>query len=254
MLQAVLHHKLREEIRAQMYAGTTLDAPEDLLTSTVFGPLRYLPTVDVWRLCGEIFPRSADTTIEDPFRPIGHDLCFWPSLDPSDWWRALGHERVEPDVVLVFTDSGQRKHVYLIEVKWGAPLSDRQLRAQLDAAKEKWGLHITQVLLTRDSVLDASVTQQIADTGSSNVTWRDFRDRVSPAQSTPEQIRRWAADVAGFLVELGVVTFTGFAGYARHLDPRAVTRWFVRQFGFQIVRQVSEQQLRQIRSWRIQND
>ena len=116
MIDAAIKGKLgRDQVRAH-------DRSEDLLTSTVFGLLRYLPHKQG---IIEIINRSKRAYLDGNGLNIdrdSHGNTTWLGLDSAvtcevEFWPSL-KEFGQPDVVLVMRDrDGDRIHLMLVEVK-----------------------------------------------------------------------------------------------------------------------------------------
>lgn len=254
MLQAVLHHKLRGEIRAQIYAGTSRSAPEDIITSTAFGALRYFSATDAWQIFTRIFLPSETCQPSyfdaQTFNPRCHSICFWPSLPPTGRQGAGGRERIEPDVALVFTDGTGQQRVYVIEVKWSAKLSDNQLLQQGDAARCKWAdSTVVQLLLTRDRVLDGD-RRQVEMTGCIATTWCDVQQRAAAYRTLPGTAVAWSKDLSDFLANLGVIVFQGFLTGIR-IDASCALSWQVRRIDFMKCNHITCTHLQNVQAWRV---
>ena len=125
MIQALLHGKLSRE-QANM---------EDLLTSCVFGTLRYLPEdeglLPFLRLAKTVEGETLLAVIPDGAKA---DYCFWPPLAEK------GCLPCEPDVLLTITEPGGKKHLVLIEAKFRSGKSfeadDEKERPNDQLAKE----------------------------------------------------------------------------------------------------------------------
>ena len=107
------------EIRGKISdAGTNLsERMEDLLTSDVFGCMRYVPP----QLALLPFLRTGRSiegdTLAVPDRPIRVHYAFWP------WISQAGRNACEPDVVIGLETEGNHVHVVLVEAKYFSGIS-----------------------------------------------------------------------------------------------------------------------------------
>ena len=110
------------EIRGKISeSGTNLsERMEDLLTSDIFGCMRYLPIQKVlipflWRA------RSFHgNTLTVPDKIIKAHCSFWP------WLKLVGRIPCEPDILLGLETEGQQVHLVLVEAKYYSGLSSEE--------------------------------------------------------------------------------------------------------------------------------
>lgn len=159
---------------------------EDMVTSAVFGSIKLMSPHDrrlaIDTLLGrDYFSNIAGTAEYD----IKIDL--WPSLKGSE-----GRKRVEPDVLL--TCAGK---TVVVEVKWHAKLSERQLQHQIEAAKLNGHDVIASVILG-----EAGVNETIHGKRCHRQTWRDVSSAVQThplAQTDQGPFRDWLRIMRDFL-------------------------------------------------------
>lgn len=130
MVQAELRNKLGTD------GSRAHDRAEDLLTSTVFGLLRYLPLREgLLSLLGRARPvRAGGDGIEAPPHDGWIDvsgvtraeLSFWPSFGPFG----------EPDLLIHLWDGERLLHAVLIEAKLHSPKSGAAGESAEDATEE----------------------------------------------------------------------------------------------------------------------
>lgn len=178
MIFAEVHGKLGQ------HHSRAHERAEDLLTSTVFGLLRYLP-LQAWlsALAGRVRP------IEEKRGPRFPADASW--LDTSavvrcklDLWRSR-RPHGEPDVLLsLYDDKEQLRHLLLIEVKLYSPKSGtaKVVKSTADADEE-----------AEEQIVEEE--EQLADIDKDQLVryWRYLRDelaeeqakRAGPPASTP---------------------------------------------------------------------
>lgn len=114
MTVAEIHGKISEE-------GINLsERMEDLLTSDIFGCMRYLPAQKVlipFLLRARSFYGNALTV---PVKVIKVRYLFWP------WLKSPGCIPCEPDVVLGLETEGRHVHMVLVEAKYYSGLSSEE--------------------------------------------------------------------------------------------------------------------------------
>lgn len=157
---------------------------ENMVTSAVFGSIRLMSPEDRFRAIELLLGRDA-------FEASGFEkdhvieIELWPRLaGPNE------RQYVEPDVLL---KAGGKTTI--IEVKWHAPLSERQLEQQIAAVGED---NVTSVVMLGEAGID----DQICSTRAFRRTWRDVSGQLQ--QSNAEEntsLDRWIATMRAFLQE-----------------------------------------------------
>lgn len=183
---------------------------EDEITSTVIGPLDFLPPRDVFRFWCGVLASSGKCKFLPKGYPDSADVKLWHSRIVP-----LGGRRVEPDVRIDFRWTDGSKFTLLIEIKWRARLSGGdQLHAQwseyLTEMERQSALH---VFLAVD-VSAASVAKEEADVWNDRlvlVTWLQIRNVFAEILRLDHGgFGRWAKVADGFLEKIGVRRFSGF--------------------------------------------
>jgi hypothetical protein len=199
----MLHAINGRKARLGAFRSAGLRVPlEDVVTSTVFGPIEFMSPEDARRaidlICEALalpLPMSVG-----PLRPV-----FWPRMPPID--DALRVRYSEPD--LVFADDVGL--VMVIEIKWGAPLSKNELAAQWSALSHVDRGRATHVLLVQEPGPYSQAVEMDRDlvdvrgTGPWNLavrTWRSLAAMrvLAHTLDTSEAVQRWASAVALFLI------------------------------------------------------
>lgn len=210
----MLHAVNRKKARLDAFRGAGLKVPlEDMVTSTIFGPLLFLDqqeATDALRLL-----LSALELTPPAWTGPAH-LSLWPKHKTIEHLRS---NYVEPDAEIV-DSSG---NALVIEVKWGAPLSEYELASQWLALDEKaraTSQHLLIVLERHSSYqtaikADRNQIRQHCDVNwpIRMVTWRRMADAfhaIGADMRLNAGTRRWALGVHGFL---------------RREDPRALGGW-----------------------------
>lgn len=157
---------------------------EDMVTSAVFGTIRLMS------------PHDRRKSLEVL---LGHDICqkagfsqdhdidvmLWPRLNGLE-----GRRHVEPDVLL-----HSASKTAIVEVKWHAPLSERQLEQQIEAVGPE---NISAVVMLGE----VGVAERILDTPCFRRTWRDVSGDLQDWQGEAEtSLSRWVATMRSFLQE-----------------------------------------------------
>jgi hypothetical protein len=186
---------------------------EDMITSTVFGPLAFLDNIEMSAVLDGFLTRLG---VARPAWVGAQHLSLWPKHAevPKD----LRSSYIEPDLVISDQDGAS----LIIEVKWGAPLGTRELASQwlsLGEGRRMKSVHLLLVLephVYREHV--ASDTALVAD--RSDMAWplftRSWREAADAFRATSADgglgpgTRRWAESVHSFL---------------RREDPGALVGW-----------------------------
>lgn len=275
MLEAIVHSKVRSKLRQLVYDGGRLqgslhrDLHEDVITSTVFGPLQYMTAECCWSIVRKVLlggrsehPAGFDL---NGFEPDRHELEFWPSGMAVE-------ARVEPDLVIKFDDNaGKRSLIVLLEVKWGGELDEQQLLKQKLAMVARIKnlpmkkIEIAQVLLARNVNTDEA-RQQVESTRSHGVTWSQIANwaRANSARShgakADSAASLWAKQLRKLLDQLGIVAFTGFSLPEHAMsdaDRMLALEWTINQWrfdGFVLSCEVDEADLDLLKKWRVKDE
>lgn len=157
---------------------------EDMVTSAVFGSIRLMSLEDRRKAIEVLLGRDA---FETSNFARGHDIntVLWPRLDGLK-----DRRHVEPDVLL---NSAGRTTI--VEVKWHAPLSERQLEQQIEAVGAE---NVSAVVMLGE----AGVGEKILDTPCFRRTWRDVSGELQHRQDDADtSLGRWVMMMRMFLQE-----------------------------------------------------
>ncbi len=171
-------------------AQDTRRTQEDEITSTIFGPLDFMPTEDLGKIIEVLFDSESTPNCNDI------SIQFWPR-----------YNQVEPDIVFLEDLDNGKRNAYIVEVKWNAPLGSKQVEQQLDAVKTIEGIHSTSHIVLSRYAIDVG-------TQSRNLTWMDFKDRIidlRKSASAGRSLRKWIDLVDCFLEKCNVRHFRGFS-------------------------------------------
>lgn len=251
MLNAVIGKKLRGRVKDLFHSDSSnSDArqilQEDVITSSVFGPLQYMDAASAWQAIERTFFRGDKPHENGAFQPVHHRLVFWPSL------ALKGRTRVEPDLIFEFSDAQNCCRIILLEVKWGADLSEEQLQAQRSATEKAYpGAAICQVLLAKE--VSPGAQEQARATSCEVVKWHQLAGASN--QKCAEITGIWIGQVEAFLARLGIVPFSGIKvdSLVNDDDARHVFDWRMRHvtFSFVVHHVVEVHSLSMAKNWRI---
>lgn len=187
---------------------------EDEITSSVFGPLAFLPTDQIWTLFRKLLP------IED--------LC--PSQTPDQarfsFWKRLAVSRIEPDLLVCFLKDEQPLLTVLVEVKWKSGLSSEdQLVDQWANIPEDERGRCLHLYLVRNETKGQNDIEQSLERGQSKgrfpvdqwkerlfcLGWRKLADILQVNQFLwKPPLALWATNVVSFMQRSKLTSFTGF--------------------------------------------
>lgn len=157
---------------------------EDMVTSAVFGSIWQMSQQD--RYCSLEILLGSETFKATGFTPDDDiEVEFWPRIPGLQ-----GRRHVEPDVLL----KAARK-IVLVEVKWHAPLSERQLEQQVEAVGSD---KITAVVMLGE----AGVEDEICGVRAFRRTWRDVSQELQRLKlPKSSSLSRWQLTMSAFLQE-----------------------------------------------------
>lgn len=185
----------------------TRRTPEDEITSIIFGSLDWMPNHTAYRLWKHLVN-------EDYSDPIGWTVR-------TELWPKTGG--VEPDVKATLTHSGGEQQTIVVEVKWDAPLHERQLLDQWEQAfnpEERLKGH--HVFIGKTKAMAESVGQW--HQGLQTYTWLDFIDALKDKKLTAgdAMLKRWVDVVVTFLHASGIRLFRGFNHLILECNPAVI--------------------------------
>ena len=157
---------------------------EDMVTSAVFGSIRLMSSEDRFKAVEVLLGRDA---FEAAALTNDYDIEveLWPRLAGLE-----GRQHVEPDVLLKAAGK-----TVIVEVKWHAPLSERQLEQQVEAVGAE---NVSAVVMLGE----AGVGERIHGKSCFRRTWRDDSGDLQNWRGeigTPLSL--WVATMSAFLHE-----------------------------------------------------
>jgi hypothetical protein len=192
---------------------------EDEITSTVLGPLDFLPASAVHQFWQTVFQVIGQSKLLPTLSPACSTVRFWDSRMASD--RGL---RIEPDGRVDFfwpAPTSVARRILLIEVKWRAPLSgsDQLHRQWLDYLEDDERSDALHVFLGIETT--AGVAAKMSGRGNvwtdpaGNdrlilVSWLQVRAALAILRDQPDGLGRWARLADRFLEKVGIRRFLGF--------------------------------------------
>ena len=210
----MIHARLRKKIglisETQIVEGGRF-IKEDLLTSLVFGTLKYLNRKEVSQILRHIFGIPYESNHQ------------YDKVDIKLWHRI---NSIEPDVILDFSlssDANSSQRI-LVEVKWESGSTDKaeehQLTRQwkvLSSEEKKNAFHI---YLVKDKIQaeKGSLFNKITHLNRVIiVTWKDIADRMlHPPSGLSEETVEFCKDIGNFLEGEKLQIFQGFKTLAQY--------------------------------------
>jgi hypothetical protein len=171
---------------------------EDVITSSLFSPVRFMPVGDV----AQIIRWLAGRNLELP--KDGCKIVLW-----QRYKSVLGCRNecsIEPDLTFEFFDDSGLIVRVIIEIKWDDILTEVQVRDQLLAcgSGQTKLIHISIVKVAAPEVSDLK-----------NVIVRMWhqvlRDLRDVSQHNRSSANAWREDAVAFLQKLGIGSFAGFS-------------------------------------------
>lgn len=193
---------------------------EDELTSTLLGPLDFLPTAEAFLFWRELIgwcEKYGASSIQG----------FFPEPEPDRvvhkfWAQRTGSKgRIEPDLFVEFhwnatTERSAEQRFLLVELKWRAPLSGKeQLQKQwlgfLTDAERHDSLHL---FIAPETSAATAVLAEFPHLwngrGPVRIPWVDVLEAVRGLGSPGSGILRWATNLQACLERLQISRFRGF--------------------------------------------
>jgi len=222
----MLHAVNRKKARIDAFRGPGLRVPlEDVVSSTVFGPLLFIDQAEAEAALSLML---ASLGVPSPVWSGPAHLAMWPKRKTTE---ALRSSYVEPDVE--FADAVGNS--LIVEVKWGAPLSESELAAQwlsLGVDERRRSRHILLVLETKpyQSAIErdrATIARHCELPWHFHcLSWRRLADafrEMGRDMRLNGGTRRWAQGVHGFLRREDARSLAGWDGL--DLAPVEVAGW-----------------------------
>lgn len=199
------------------------------MTSTVFGPLEFMSPDDCQRSI-ELVREALGLPLQSSAGQLR--AVFWPRLFLED--EKLRSRYSEPD--LVFADD--EGPMIVVEIKWGAPLSDRELAAQWAALKPSDRRRAVHVLLVQEpGPYRRSVELDRAFIDARGIgpwtllvrSWRSLAAVAVLSRRTDasDAVKRWASAVAALLLREHRTAIRGWDDVG--LISSAELKWRFRQ-------------------------
>jgi hypothetical protein len=192
---------------------------EDEITSTVLGPLDFLPAMDVYRFWREVLHSTGHAAFLPSAPPSDVDVALWPRGKAKN-----DGNSIEPDgVVTIKTADGQTR-ILLLELKWRAGLGGknknqlhRQWKQLLNEAERAQALHLfiapeitAGAQAPNNEEAGGDVWQSPEGSRLVLLPWLRIRAILSEFAKENSALGRWANLSDLFLERVGIRRFAGF--------------------------------------------
>lgn len=195
---------------------------EDEITSTVFGPLEFLPASEICRFWRRVLQYVGHAEFLPNDAPSDVQITLWPRRNAE-----IDGNFIEPDGVVSVEFADGRKRLLLIELKWRAGLSgDGQLHRQweqfLNEEERSQSLHLfiaPEISAGAQALNNLEVGGDVW--GSSRLVllpWLQLRAVFGELALEKTKLGRWAQLVDQFLNRIGIRRFGGFCNLAPPLN------------------------------------
>lgn len=182
---------------------------EDEITSTLIGPMEFLPASDVYRFWENILNQTEHNDFLPKIPPEHIETTLWSRRKAMD-----DGNIIEPDVVVTLKWP-DRVYNLLIELKWRAALSGKeQLHRQwlqyLTSHERTYSLH----LFIAPSISEGAKALAEKDVWNGRLVllpWMKVRDVLGKYAEDKTAIGRWAKLSDTFLAHIQILRFGGFA-------------------------------------------
>jgi hypothetical protein len=182
---------------------------EDEITSTLIGPMEFLPVLDVYQFWKNILNHTDHRDFLPNVPPENIETTLWSRRKALDDGKII-----EPDVVVTLKWANQVYNL-LIELKWRAPLRPKdQLHRQwlqyLASHEQTYSLH----LFIAPTVSEGAKALAEKDVWKGRLVllpWMKVRDVLGKYSEEKTAIGRWAQLVDTFLAHVQILRFGGFA-------------------------------------------
>lgn len=183
---------------------------EDEITSTVFGPLEFLPASEIYRFWCRVLQFIGHAEFLPNDVPSDVQVTLWPRRNAEN-----DGNSIEPDGMVSVEFADGRKRLLLIELKWRAGLSgDGQLHRQweqyLNKEEQSQSLHL---FIAPEISAGAQALSNLDVWGGSRLVllpWLKLRVVFGVLALENSKLGRWAQLADQFLHRIGIRRFGGF--------------------------------------------
>ena len=226
MLHAVIKKKCHYLLKEQ----NNIRIPrEDIITSTIFGPLRYFEAKEIYFFITSIAGIKTNL-IDDSNLQIKANIDFWPSkIDTfNNKLRSC-----EPDIVFNFVVNGKNE-IYIFELKWGAySFSEDQIEREWQFFKSPQEDGTSYLIYLANYVDTFNAIKASKNKNWKSLTWLNFLHKIkeNKHQSNNQKLQYYLDDLISFLDCLDLRTFNSFTHLNLNIDHDLKNNYHFRNIG-----------------------
>ena len=202
---------------------------EDIITSTIFGPLRYFEDQDIYYFIRSI--AGIENNLDDNNKlQVEANIDFWPSKKDT-----FNNKRrsCEPDIVFNFVVNG-KKEIYIFELKWGAySFSEDQIEREWQFFKSIKEDGTSYLIYLANYVDTFNAIKASKNKNWKSLTWLNFLHKIkeNKHQSNNQKLQHYLDDLICFLDCLDLRTFNSFTHLNLNIDHDLKINYHFRNIG-----------------------
>lgn len=230
MLHAVIKKKCHYLLKEQ----NNIRIPrEDIITSTIFGPLRYFEDQDIYYFIRSI--AGIENNLDDNNKlQVEANIDFWPSKKDT-----FNNKRrsCEPDIVFNFVVNG-KKEIYIFELKWGAySFSEDQIEREWQFFKSTKEDATSYLIYLANYVDTFNAIKASKNKNWKSLTWLNFLHKIKEIkhQSHNPKLKHYLDDLISFLGCLDFREFDSFSHLKLNIDSDLKINYHFRNIGDDLI-------------------
>lgn len=201
---------------------------EDEITSTVFGPLDFLPALDVYRFWSRILHSTGHAAFLPSEPPADVNIALWSRRNASS-----DRNSIEPDGIVTMKSVDGKTYILLLELKWRAGLGGedknqlhRQWMQFLNKMERAQALHLfiapeisAGAQAPNNEEAGGDVWQSPGGSRLVLLPWLRIRAILGEFAKENSALGRWAKLSDLFLERVGIRRFAGFMDITQFSVP-----------------------------------
>ncbi|KES16708.1 hypothetical protein GASC598I20_006530 [Gilliamella apicola SCGC AB-598-I20] len=206
---------------------------EDIITSTIFGPLRYFEDQDIYYFIRSI--AGIENNLDDNNKlQVEANIYFWPSKIAT-----FNNElrSCEPDIVFNF-DGNDINETYIFELKWGAySFSEDQIEREWQFFKSTEEDATSYLIYLANYVDTFNAIKASKNKNWKSLTWLNFLHKIKEIkhQSNNQKLQHYLDDLINFLGCLDFREFDSFSHLKLNIDPDLKINYHFRNIGDDLI-------------------
>ncbi len=230
MLHAVIKKKCHYLLKEQ----NNIRIPrEDIITSTIFGPLRYFEAKEIYFFITSIAGIKTNL-IDDSNLQIKANIDFWPSkIDTFNNER----RRTEPDIVFNF-DVNDKNETYIFELKWGTySFSEDQIEREWQFFKSPKEGGASYLIYLANYVDTFNAIKASKNKNWKSLTWLNFLHKIKEIKdkSNNQKLQYYLDDLISFLDCLDFRAFNSFTHLNLKINSDLKINYHFRNIGDDLI-------------------